>query len=123
MQRAFDWVSDYVELTQDEGLMLVAYEGGQHLAPLHNGMENNQAVADLFIAANRDPRIKDLYQTYLERWYNQTGGLFVHFSDISDPGKWGSWGALENVYQESSPKYEALLEVASLPAASPAASP
>lgn len=112
LQRSFDWVADYVALAEDEGLMLVAYEGGQHLAPLHNGMENNRAVVDLFIAANRDPRMGEVYKTYLSQWYDQVGGLFVHFSDVSDPGKWGSWGALENIYQEGSPKYDALVETA-----------
>ncbi|MGB3616070.1 MAG: hypothetical protein WBA10_19920 [Elainellaceae cyanobacterium] len=109
LQRTFDRVADYIELAQAEGLALVAYEGGQHLAPLHNGMENNRAIVDLFIAANRDPRMGEVYRLYLDRWREEVGSLFVHFSDISAPGKWGSWGALENVYQESSPKYDALM--------------
>ena len=110
VQQAFDRVTDYIELTRREDLALVAYEGGQHLAPLHNGMENNRAIVDLFIAANRDPRIGQVYQDYLARWQEQVGGLFVHFSDITAPGKWGSWGALESLYQTQSPKYDALMQ-------------
>ncbi|MGF1536828.1 MAG: hypothetical protein ACFB4J_10150 [Elainellaceae cyanobacterium] len=110
LQQTFDWVEDYVELTEAEGLVLVAYEGGQHLAPLHNGMQDNQALVDLFITANRDPRISEVYKRYFDHWYSEADGLFVHFADISKPGRWGSWGALENVYQESSPKYDALVD-------------
>jgi len=110
LQRTFDWVTDYVDLVASEGLGLVAYEGGQHLAPLHNGMENNEAIADFFIAANRDPRMGEVYRLYLSRWRDEVGDLFVHFSDVSNPGKWGSWGALESIYQDGSPKYDALLE-------------
>ena len=34
--------------------------------------------------------------------------MFANFSDIGTPSKWGSWGALESVYQSNSPKYYAL---------------
>lgn len=120
LQRVSDWVADYAQLAESEGLLLVTYEGGQHLAPLHNGMENNQALVDLFIAANRDPRIGEVYKRYFDDWYREVDGLFVHFSDISKPGRWGSWGALENVYQESSPKYEALVDRAAALGTAPA---
>ncbi|HQU74706.1 MAG TPA: hypothetical protein PLG66_20535, partial [Calditrichia bacterium] len=49
---------------QSRGLGLVAYEAGQHLAG-HGGVENNQTITDLFIAANYHPRMEDLYQAYL----------------------------------------------------------
>jgi len=34
----------------------------------------------------------------------------MHYGDISRPSKWGSWGALEHLEQESSPRYQALLD-------------
>ena len=99
----------YAELAEDEDLPLLAYEGGQHLVGT-NGLENNQAITDLFIAANRDPRMGEIYRDYLEQWSDTRGDLFVNFSDIKTPSKWGSWGALDSVYQESSPKYDAIID-------------
>jgi hypothetical protein len=35
----------------------------------------------------------------------------MNFNDVSESGKWGSWGALEYVGDSSSPKYDALLNL------------
>jgi hypothetical protein len=99
----------YAQLAEQEGLPLLAYEGGQHLVGTR-GLENNQAITNLFITANRDPRMGEIYRDYLEQWTNTRGDLFVNFSDVGKPSKWGSWGALESVYQESSPKYDAIID-------------
>ncbi len=76
------------------GLDYIAYEGGQNLVGAL-GLENNAALTDLLIAANRHPRMAALYQHYLSDWRRAGGKLFVNFSDISLPSKWGSWGSLE----------------------------
>ncbi|MCA1992900.1 MAG: hypothetical protein LDL41_12825 [Coleofasciculus sp. S288] len=110
--KSADWIQSYVDLADRKGLELVAYEGGQHIAPLHNGMENNQAIVDLFIAANRDPRMGDAYKQYFQMWTDLTGdSLFANYTDIGQSGKWGSWGVRENLYQESSPKFDAVEEI------------
>ena len=108
LQRSADSITAYSELAQQHNVELVAYEGGQHLAG-SRGVENNQAITDLFIAANRDARIGDVYQEYLDTWNELGGGLFVHHTDVRTPSKWGSWGARENIYQENAPKYDALM--------------
>jgi hypothetical protein len=109
LQRSFDWMQKYVNLAEQKDLDLVAYEGGQHLVGT-KGVENNQAITDLFIAANRDPRMGELYTEYFEKWSELGGGLFAHFSDVGTPTKWGSWGVRESIYQESSPKFDAIKE-------------
>lgn len=93
------------------GVSLVAYEGGQHLVG-HGGAENNQKLTDLFIAANRSPRMYGLYRKYLNHWFSEGGGLFVAFSNVGQPSKWGSWGALEWQDQplDQAPKYRALVD-------------
>ncbi|NJO71740.1 MAG: hypothetical protein HC825_08805 [Oscillatoriales cyanobacterium RM1_1_9] len=113
LQRPIDMVTSHLALTEPRGLDLIAYEGGQSVAPLQRGgMENNKALADLFIAANRDPRMGDVYKQYLNTWDELTGDdLFVHFSDVSTYSKFGSWGSRESIYQESSPKYDAIQQV------------
>ncbi|MEB3281932.1 MAG: hypothetical protein VKK42_23720 [Lyngbya sp.] len=109
LQQSFDRMQKYVDLAEKEGLDLIAYEGGQHLSGTR-GVENNQAITDLFITANRDPRMGELYTKYFEKWTELGGGLFANFSDVGTPSKWGSWGVRESIYQESSPKFDAIKE-------------
>ncbi len=92
---------------------LIAYEGGQHLVG-HGGAENNEKLTELFIAANRHPRMKDLYLKYLRHWKDMGGKEFAIFSSIGNPSKWGSWGILEYEGQDltTAPKYQAVLEFA-----------
>jgi hypothetical protein len=90
------------------GVVLTAYEGGQHNVAgpvLHNYPE----IVKLFDDVNRDPRMGALYTQYLNAWEATGGGLFEHFVNVSAWSKWGYWGALEHVQQTSSPKYDALM--------------
>jgi hypothetical protein len=110
-------IQDHLDLIKQynnrgASLKLVAYEGGQHLVGT-GGAENNQKLTDLFIAANRAPRMYDLYIDYFEQWASMGGTVFCQFSSLCTPSKWGSWCALENVDQDSStaPKYRALMEM------------
>jgi hypothetical protein len=74
---------------------LVAYEGGQHLVGAL-GAENNDALTELFRAANRDPRMGAMYTRLYETWQSIGGDLFCHFSSVNASSKWGSWGLLEH---------------------------
>ena len=47
------------------GLALVGYEGGQHLVGIQGG-DQNAAVNNIMFAANRSPRMRDLYAQYAE---------------------------------------------------------
>ena len=51
---------DIAKIVKERGLRLLAYEGGQHLVGVE-GAENNEKLMRLFQAANRDPRMRDLY--------------------------------------------------------------
>ena len=89
--------------------MLLAYEGGQSLVGI-GSVTYNQSITNLFIAANRDPRMGDIYAKMLENWRDAGGGLFMHFLSVGQFSKFGSWGALENMLQQTSPKYGALYQ-------------
>ncbi|MFQ3648791.1 MAG: hypothetical protein SNJ75_00550 [Gemmataceae bacterium] len=102
-------IQRYAEEAKKRKLRLLAYEGGQHLAG-HGGAENNEALTRLFHAANRHPRMKQLYARDYAIWNAAGGDLFVVFSSVSRYSKWGSWGQLEMYNQTTSPKYEALRE-------------
>lgn len=100
-----------VTSANQRGLRLIAYEGGQHLVGIQ-GAENNTALTNLFIAANRDPRMRALYTDYLTRWKNQGGQMFAVFNCVDAFTKWGSWGMLEfmDANRIRSHKYQAILQ-------------
>lgn len=106
-QQAYDWTQEYVNLAEKQNLGLVTYEVGQHLRG-NNGTENNQAITDLFVAANRDDRMGELYQQYFTALGELGVELSTNFNDVSAYNKWGSWGVLENINQEDSPKFNVL---------------
>jgi hypothetical protein len=104
-------IKKQAKLAQKYKLELIAYEAGQHLAG-HGGAENNEALTKLFIAANRSPRMGELYRTHLKNWFDNGGGLYVVFSNVGKPTKWGSWGVLEYQDQpaDKAPKYQAIVD-------------
>lgn len=99
----------HADVAKRKGLQLVAYEGGQHIVG-RQGVENNEKLTNFFIALNRRPEMYELYTQLLENWKKAGGTLFMHYCDIRQPSKWGSFGALEHVDQDSSPKYDALMD-------------
>jgi hypothetical protein len=99
----------FLDLVRKKGLKLVVYEGGQHIVGFE-GTENNEKLTKFFIELNRRPEMYDLYTELLNLWQKAGGSLFVHYVDVGAPSKWGSWGALEYVAQQGSPKYNALMD-------------
>lgn len=92
---------------------LIAYEGGQHLRTPQDEVYANDPIQDLFNAANRHPRIKELYAKYLAGWDAITGGeTFCHFSACTSYGRYGRWGLTEYMDQpeEECPKLQAVKE-------------
>lgn len=93
------------QIAQQKGLKLVVYEGGQHLVN-----PDSEKLTEFFVALNRNPAMRDLYTNLLNDWKQAGGTMFMNFMSIGQPSKWGSWGALEHVDQDSSPKYDALID-------------
>lgn len=93
------------------GLDMITYEAGQHLVGVGVN-QNNQQLTDLFIRANRHPRMKELYATYLNQWKAAGGKLLVNFTSVNPGSKYGSFGMLEYQDQDpvTAPKYQALME-------------
>lgn len=110
---------DNKQVADQYGLDLITYEAGQHLTPLsgpgtscHDWSENPacppyRAIQNLYIAANRDPRMGELYDDYLAAWRQAGGRLFIHYSAVFLPsGQYGSWGAKEAVTQPDATAYK-----------------
>ncbi len=110
LQRTYGWMQRYADLARNNNLELLAYEGGQHIVG-YGGTQSNQAITNLFIAANRDPRMGQLYQEYLARWNLLGGGLFVHFNDVDSYSKYGSWGMMQNLNDVNNSKYTSLMQM------------
>ena len=105
--QSFGWIEVNKAVANSFGIDLVSYEGGQHLVGVGSA-SNNTTLTSLFTSANRDLRMGTLYKSYLQGWDARGGGLFMHFTDIGNYSKYGSWGALEVIGQSASPKYNAL---------------
>jgi len=93
------------------GLRLVAYEGGQHLVGV-GGNVGNQTLTNKFIAANRDPRMGQLYLQDMQNWRDIGGDVFVTYAFCGRYSQWGSWGLIEQQNQNlsSAPKFQAIVQ-------------
>jgi hypothetical protein len=85
----------------------VAYEGGPGLA----GGES----LDAKLAANRDPRMKNLIVQLYNDWFSAGGDLFLHYSLASKWGQYGSWGLSDDITQPTGPKWEAISHIHASP--------
>jgi hypothetical protein len=92
------WLKEYIAILAPYRLPLLAYEGGQNFA---NGAPD--ALNDLYMTANRDPRMGQAYARYFQQWRAGGGRLFMHYNDVGAEGKYGSWGALESIMQATTP--------------------
>ena len=111
VKKGNETIARQAQLAKERRLRLVAYEGGQHLVG-HGGAENNKQLEELFHAANRHPRMKQLYLEYLSGWKQNGGTMMAIFSSTGRYSKWGSWGLMEYHGQPetSAPKYQAVIE-------------
>ncbi|MGO8972894.1 MAG: cellulose-binding protein [Steroidobacteraceae bacterium] len=100
------WEAAYVTALAPYHLPLVAYESGQGFVSFPNGVTStgaNTPLTNLYIAANRDPRMGTAYATYYQQWKANGGQLMNVFSGITPYSQYGEWGALESVMQTTSP--------------------
>jgi hypothetical protein len=105
-----EWIRKHKAIADRHGLALIAYEAGQHAVGVQGG-ENNEALTQLLRAANRHPRMGDLYRRHLADWDAAGGGLVCLFASTSSWSKWGSWGLLEFADDPPDrPKFRAVMD-------------
>jgi hypothetical protein len=98
------WIKANKSLTNQYGIGLKAYEGGQSLQSL-NGQ--NEALKQ---AAQDDPRMGDVYTHLIRVWYdNSGGGTFENFSLATPYTPYGYWGVLQSITESSSVKWDAVM--------------
>ncbi len=101
-----EWLNAQVEITERYSVDLISYEGGQHLVS-----PDNERLTELYIAANRDPRMGAQYTWHLDRWREAGGKHFAIYTSPNTYNRFGSFGLKEYITQPRSeaPKYDALL--------------
>lgn len=109
LPQSIRWMKQQKEVADKYGLLLVAYEGGQHLVGV-GGAENNEKLTKLFMEANAHQRMGQIYRQYLQAWVDIGGDLFCHFSSVSRWSKWGCWGLLQFYDEPPTPKFKAVME-------------
>ena len=97
--------------TTQRGLKLLAYEGGQHLVGV-GAAQNNQTLTNLFVTANRDSGMRQLYYNDLNGWFNEGADLFMLYRLTGDYDQYGSFGLVEWQSQprSTSPKWLGVMD-------------
>jgi hypothetical protein len=105
------------KLCTEQGLAMVAYEGGSHLLATGHGDWNvpRDAAFMTFLAnLHKYPVMADLYREHWALWAAEGGRTASLFVDISGYSYWGYWGAKEDVAEPTarSPRWRAAQEFA-----------
>jgi hypothetical protein len=90
----------------------VGYEGGTHVTSNGRPFQEDPQVIEYDMAINLHPKMGETYTVAMNDWKAGGGDLFFAFVDIATPSKYGSWGALTHVKEETSYRWEALQEYA-----------
>ena len=105
-------IVQHATLAKKYNLTLKAYESGPGDSTSYFPADRIDAMTALFAAANRHPRMRDVYREYYGLWVASGGDTMNQYNDVGTWSKWGLWGALEHVTQDplAAPKYRGLLD-------------
>jgi hypothetical protein len=109
LNESFAFMTANKVIADKYNVKLMAYEGGQHLVGVGSVVEN-ETISNLFITANKDPRMGTMYTKYLNGWRDNIGNLFNLYRLSGQSSKHGSFGLLENINHENSAKFDAVKE-------------
>ena len=111
-------VKNQLNITNKHNVKLLTYEGGQHLVTgvLGNKLadEEKPRLRKLFNQANRDPRMRDRYQTFLKGWKDLSDEgttLFTLYTLPQSFYRYGNFGLKEhlNKTRQESPKFDGVM--------------
>jgi Ca2+-binding RTX toxin-like protein len=103
------WFANAASAASSAGLNLVTYEGGASLYTSNYGSTYRATAQDFFGRLINDPRMGELYTKLIADFKASGGTEFLAFNDVSGNATSGYWGALDSIYDTTSPRYEALL--------------
>ncbi|WP_051492021.1 M10 family metallopeptidase C-terminal domain-containing protein [Roseivivax isoporae] len=96
----FETFAYHARVAERYGLDLVMYEGGTHVVALGDAV-NDATLTDFFVHLNYSAGMGTLYEELLEGWVAAGGTLFNSFVEVAGPSKWGSWGSLRHLDDET----------------------
>ncbi len=111
-------VKRQLAITNLYNLKLISYEGGQHLVTGVLGKDVSPSdqirLRKLFNDANRDPRMKQRYMTFMEGWKalaDEGTTLFTLYTMPQSYYRYGNFGIKEhlNKSRAESPKYDGIM--------------
>ena len=111
-------VKNQLTVTSANNLKLVSYEGGQHLVTGVFGSnitdDDKPRLRKLFNEANRDPRMKERYLTFLNAWKDLSDegtSLFTLYTLPQSFYRFGNFGIKEhlNKPRSESPKFDGVM--------------
>ena len=92
----------YSELTNETGIDLFAYEGGQHVTEI-NFQPMVPCAETLVAEMNRLEGMEDFFCSLMDTWYGDLDGeLFMIFNLAERPDAFGAFGLLESQWQGTS---------------------
>ena len=94
------------EVARKAGLRLVMYEGGSHVVGYGPVVDDAQAT-EFYARLNASPEMGALYEQLLQGWAKLSDAPFNSFGDVASPSKWGSWGALRHL-DDDTPRWAVL---------------
>ena len=94
------------QVAADRDMRLMMYEGGTHVVG-YGPVTDDASLTAFFTALNYSPQMGRLYDELLTGWANLSDAPFNAFVDTYRPNKWGSWGALRHL-SDDSPRWRAL---------------
>jgi len=108
----FQFAQTNKAIAQKYNLRFVTYEAGQHVV-----LPNN---VDLEKQIERDPRMYDLYKSYISTWQSQFGDLMTLFAMTGPISNYGGWGMTEYNGQpiDQAPKLRAVRDFLGITVAS-----
>lgn len=118
LEGTIDAVKNQLTVVTSYGLKLITYEGGQHLVTGVLGDKvldsDKPRLRKLFNDANRDPRMKERYITFLNAWKdlsNEGTDLFTLYTMPQSYYRFGNFGLKEhlNKARGDSPKFDGVM--------------
>ncbi|GAW34715.1 hypothetical protein RA2_01767 [Roseovarius sp. A-2] len=103
----------HADLAARHDLPLMMYEGGTHVVG-HGTTVENETLTAFFTGFNYSPQMGQLYEELLAGWQAAGGTAFNAFVDVATPSKWGSWGALRHL-NDDTPRWRVLMAANTTP--------
>ncbi|MBI4754945.1 MAG: hypothetical protein HY778_05875 [Betaproteobacteria bacterium] len=112
LDRIGNMIGYHATAARSLGWQLEAYEGGQHIVDLDGlfGGAQDAAQSQFFIDLVRRPEFAQLYQEYFQIWRDSGGGMMAHFTDVSVPSRYGSFGLWDSIYSADTARAEAVID-------------